>query len=771
VEDLPVNHRLSSNDSSSADVAGNIVVAARAADMRHHQLLDWLRGGSGGCPPHSNATPHNATGLCFLAQVTSSSYLTRFDSLNGTVATTATTWPPSPLVGHLLGAGLMTLTIAALPPAVPCWVAVPLYGPTPTPVLSSAWWSTNTNHSEGTATSRLVVTPTLPGGEIDFNATSSTLQNELLLFMPPLLQSVLYVRLDRYPSASSSGTTTTTEPRVLLLSCEGFQIEVTVVLQWPENEVSLTSEVLATTAAIASLALNAADVTSAVSAVMVTFLSCSAVPPGRSATSYVLSVFFDLGYGAMAIGNALLILVIAVLHFAIALTIRAYRRRRYLHNDMDLQHWSPLDHPLPEHGADDVIRNGGCGSVAILTTAVRSGGLLSSTLCCRRLLVGVTDNMPFIAKARFPALSMRATALLAPGSVFGAAAALAMLGDTIAPTSPLSATGAVFGIFVSILLMILIPMVLLRWVVEPLVQYTPYFPEPLPGPRWEQRFLYPGGRWTPEKPCRAFRPLFTPMRAPRFCFLIGVDAGLALLLAGVTGAIVGSGSSGNGAACGVGPIIVALTQYAYFAVLVFVRPHRLPVDRVCTPLYHALLGTVCTLKYIAGDEESVSHVADAVQQSLVCVQLVKTLCGAYVTWYRETNYRSQLRKANIEANEATNARQQISGDCETILLPLVDDCKLRVVADAVDPTEDASAPTAVVPLLSLYEQMLVFDGGDGLDHEYWDEHGVARHPRNSDSHDRDEARRGSCCTHNAESAAELLATYVDLLNAPGVERH
>ncbi|CUE62061.1 membrane-associated protein, putative [Bodo saltans] len=605
--------------------------------------------------------------------------------------------------------------------SVPCWVVVPLGGDDYDDATDSSSFSSMWRVGSLSAFAGLNTTG---GASVHFyvKENSTTSSSSSSSSSSSVQCGLLYVFVSEFPSSSSTGRTVSV-PSQLVLTCEGYHIYVSVVLQWPEKTVSsVATEVLTTTATVVSLALNAADVTSAVSAVLVTFLSCTAEPPGRSAVAYILSVFFDLGYGAMAIGNALLVVALLAVHGACAWVLHRFRPSRIVVEDAPGESYPP---PTPDDH-HHLVR------LPTLQPTTSKGNCCSE-LAMPALFHFVVHNLRTFARVRFPSYSLQAAALLAPGSVFGAAAALSMMTDDSTggdetTTSTLSAVGAVLGLLLSLIVMAVIPGVLLHSVVLRLCHFTPYSP-PLPGPAWEQRILYPHGRWSPEKPCRAFRPLFVPMRAPRYCYLIGVESILALLLAGVTGAIVGSSGDGGGgrgsAACGIGPIIVALTQYAYFAALVFVRPHRLPMDRVCTPLYHALLGTVCTLKYIGGDQDEINNVADSVQQSLVCVQLWKTVWGAYVMWYREGRYRSQLKQMeNLQRERDMNNNNGLEllhefntdkcrdeeGDIEVELLPLHDD------EDASDDDEDVN------PLQALEVGAYNLEGIEQL---YWDDQGAA----------------------------------------------
>ncbi|CUG93309.1 membrane-associated protein, putative [Bodo saltans] len=223
---------------------------------------------------------------------------------------------------------------------------------------------------------------------------------------------------------------------------------------------------------------------------------------------------------------------------------------------------------------------------------------------------------------RFPALSIFIAMYLLPGAVYGSVASVSS-GDNIG--------AGVVGLAVVIALVVGSQVFLIK-VVLPVSDFRPY-PIPHKTAYFFERFaLLPSSRWIPESAERRFMPLMGT-RTKDWCTLSIVDLLLALCLSAATGLGVGT----HGASCSVMPIVVASVYFLNAAIVVVLRPHRRPMDRITFPIIWVLFGVMCILKYLTASEDLI----DTLQRVLSFVQLWQTVC-ALLIFFRERQWRQQI---------------------------------------------------------------------------------------------------------------------------------
>jgi hypothetical protein len=234
----------------------------------------------------------------------------------------------------------------------------------------------------------------------------------------------------------------------------------------------------------------------------------------------------------------------------------------------------------------------------------------------------ISDATVAMSDMRFPALSIFLAAFLLPGSVYGGVAALSS-GDNIA-------VGV--GVLLVVAALITSSQVFLFRSILPQCDFVPFaadFPNAF---AFERLALLPSSHWSPDSVERRFSPLLGT-RTKRWCVLSLADLLLALVLSAATGLGVGTG----GASCSVMPVVVACMYLGNAALLIALRPHRRPMDRVVFPIIWSLFGVLCLLKYVNAAE----HMIDSLQLGLSTLQLWQNACSVWVL-LRERQWRALI---------------------------------------------------------------------------------------------------------------------------------
>jgi hypothetical protein len=249
----------------------------------------------------------------------------------------------------------------------------------------------------------------------------------------------------------------------------------------------------------------------------------------------------------------------------------------------------------------------------------------------------ISDTTVAMSDMRFPALSIFLAVFLLPGSVYGGVAALSS-GDNIA-------VGV--AVLLAVAALITSSQVFLFRSILPQCEFVPYaadFPNAF---AFERFALLPSSHWSPDSVERRFSPLLGT-RTKRWCVLSIADLLLALVLSAATGLGVGTG----GASCSVMPVVVACMYLGNAALLMVLRPHRRPMDRVVFPLIWSLFGALCLLKYVNAAE----HMVDSLQLGLSTLQLWQNACSVWVL-LRERQWRAFI----VKQQEADNCDARCSG--------------------------------------------------------------------------------------------------------------
>lgn len=223
----------------------------------------------------------------------------------------------------------------------------------------------------------------------------------------------------------------------------------------------------------------------------------------------------------------------------------------------------------------------------------------------------ITDEIEAMAELRFPALAVFVAAYLLPGAVYGGVVSVASDQD--------AAVGGLVLLVVAVLLVA--SQVFLFRRILPTCEFVPYaviYPSAF---AFERLALLPTSHWAPESVERRYMPLLGT-RTKQWCLLSIADVLLALVLSAATGLGVGTG----GASCSVMPVVVAACYLANAALIVVLRPHRRPMDRVVFPIIWTLFGVLCLFKYVNIAEE----VTDPLQLALSTLQLWQNGCSVWV---------------------------------------------------------------------------------------------------------------------------------------------
>ncbi|CUG87659.1 DGF-1-like protein, putative [Bodo saltans] len=249
------------------------------------------------------------------------------------------------------------------------------------------------------------------------------------------------------------------------------------------------------------------------------------------------------------------------------------------------------------------------------------------------LAKGVNEDTA-TADMRFPAASIFLAMFLLPGAAYGGAVAVSSdEGDIV---------DVVIG---SVVLTIVFSLVVLSQVylircVLPVSYFLPY-PCEHPSSWAAERFaILPSARWVPEAAERRFTPLMGT-RTKAWSTLSIADLLLALCLSTATGVSIGT----KGSSCSFMPLIVAVFYLGNAAVIMALRPHRRPMDRLLFPVIWILLGTLCLMKY----SDTATAVVDRTQTALSAVQFCQTVFAVWV-FFRERQWRMAVEEAGIEEN-------------------------------------------------------------------------------------------------------------------------
>lgn len=213
--------------------------------------------------------------------------------------------------------------------------------------------------------------------------------------------------------------------------------------------------------------------------------------------------------------------------------------------------------------------------------------------------------------------------LLLPGSLLGA------VGVTLREPTPSNvALGAIaiLCIFMAFAGQVAVQ----RLVVLPRASFVLFQPPYSVGTDLEKRFLFPAGRWEPAQVSQAFGSLFAPM-ITGYSQLLIVKMMLACVLGIASGAFIG------GICDSPLLLIVAVLHFAYCAILVVARPHRLPTDRVFAPIIHLLSGVICVLRY---DRPRGAVRVVPLQHALSIIQTGSSICTLYYHFLREGSLRA-----------------------------------------------------------------------------------------------------------------------------------
>ncbi|CUG28029.1 transmembrane protein, putative [Bodo saltans] len=349
----------------------------------------------------------------------------------------------------------------------------------------------------------------------------------------------------------------------LVARCATEHIKFSIIVLWPAAPAVTTATVVTTTLASTVGAALGGDVVSAASLVLLSMLSCNTLAPNPGVSGYVMSVFFDDGPVSMVTGNVGIGAFVSLCQFGLVSVVARLRSQSH----------------------DDVA-----------------------------------------ATLRFPAVSIRATDFLLPGTMYSA---LTFWSTEIGAV----ATG-VFGAMVVVVALVALEYFYAVLYVLPLCDYAKYNTSHYPTGHWlEARFLFPTWQWYP----RGVRSRFWPMMGPYVpgkTWVRGVIMCLALLLA----LVAGMASSGVG--CVSGAWTAGIIHIAVAVVLVALKPFRVPSDALLGPLGTTIIGMACCLK-ATGNDDAVA-VSDDITTAMALLQVVRTLIGLWVQW-REGQWISEER--------------------------------------------------------------------------------------------------------------------------------
>ncbi|CUG87927.1 Hypothetical protein, putative, partial [Bodo saltans] len=386
--------------------------------------------------------------------------------------------------------------------------------------------------------------------------------------------------------------------------------------------------------------------------------------PPVSVATYFVSVFFDFGNTSMGLGNVGLIYALVSLQTTIVWLLLRFRD----------QQWSPCN------------RND------------RADRYLSA-----------------MALVRAPAVGVSAATLLLPGSVMGIVAGYVDESN--------STTVDVILCSLALLLCLTIiaaEVVLLRTIVLPMSTFELY-EEYSVGSKMEKRFLFPEGRWEPANIRQAFGPLMSSMRRD-YPLLLNVELLLSCFVGLVSGLFIGG-------ACATWLLAAASVMYFLYAiVLVVLRPHRMPLDRLCAPLIYILLGVLFSLQFsdtTGSSSASITTTRQALQMVVSALQMIRNCCSFFIVNVREPILR--VGEDRFEENDV-DARKQCRN--EHLPTPFI---TLLKCDEAVELTDICSRPYDVRDEDCPKEQQSnntatnVLDDLMGVDDDqkYWDHDGRA----------------------------------------------
>lgn len=404
---------------------------------------------------------------------------------------------------------------------------------------------------------------------------------------------------------------------------------IRVEIHWPppptRSSVSSGANVAASLGS--GLSMMAGGGSSASTTAILALLQCTKDPPVTTAT-YFVSLFFQLGPVAVAMGNVMLILVAFVVHATLVLALMKYRTSS------------------AATGASSTREGGEEGRSSKSSS---SGKKKSKRKKFKRRQTddGIIDNpkddevpwadlwLPYMSKLRFPAVTINVMSLLIPGCFLGVTAGILNRNSTGDVVTCVIALLCTIGLIVA-------QWGLQRHVVLPRVEFMPYRSFAV-GSVVEQKLMFPKGRWEPASMHHAFNPLLSPMKQKFVRVFTTLDLVLSCVIGVVSGAYIGGVCES--------PLLAMASalHLLYSAALVGLRPHRMPTDRVLCPVIHCLLGTICALRYIDLNSET----SDVLQIVVSSLQGLAGLCNAYVAIFREGKLRrgDALRTFNLTEEE------------------------------------------------------------------------------------------------------------------------
>lgn len=496
------------------------------------------------------------------------------------------------------------------------------------------------------------------------------------------LQSATYVSTTT-PTLSWSKNSTSSSPTVELASTDD------------ENPLSGATIGVISSAAIFSL-LSGGGAASSISVVMLSFLQCSNHPPVSVAT-YFVSVFFDLGSAATAIGNVGLCYAVYFLQMTIVAVVSRWKKA----------------HPT------------------VSAPAAKEGPEFSQQIDEKPLppadshvVTLPAQLIELMAQLRCPSIGVKVASLLLPGAALGA---------TVGLTSHASSAGDVGVCIVACLLVMSIigaQVAALRLVVLPHAIFAPYR-HYVVGTMFEKRFLFPEARWEPMPLNQAFSPLMSTMREG-FPMLLLVELLLACFIGVVSGAFIGG-------ACDSSLLAIAATLYLlYGIVLAVLRPYRLPMDRACAPVVNVLLGIFCALQY-ADTRNATSSAGEALQLAVSLLQVMRSLCSLFIVNVREGDLRCGDPIDALHGGDETNHSKQIVVVmlAEDEPMPLLEDAEMMPIAfEPHEEVEQRFTPVADQTMVphepddnmveeAQEEDLMLLNLGDLHEGNFWDERGRA----------------------------------------------
>ncbi|CUG92785.1 transmembrane protein, putative [Bodo saltans] len=383
----------------------------------------------------------------------------------------------------------------------------------------------------------------------------------------------------------------------------GGRYETTVLTgQWPSKPVVISVAQEVFTGLMIPLGFLTGDARAAASLALLSSLSCTGEPLTSSTTgAYFISVFFDFGYAALALGNLGIVAVFCLIQMTAAIFVSSTSTKRKCTDNTatnggkhaavtanfselkcDTSPSITATHHHPHHPSLRHTSSPGD------TSSVASSSSSSSA----HPQHGPPCWMLAAAAVRGPAWSILALQFLIPGTVYGAVLCLSSAED-----SELGGVALLLGM--ASLAALLAALV---FIIRPTAVYVTY-PTTVSGQQisssLERRLgLLPTAHWAPLELVKSFSPLLTSLRVSDHCpSLTLADIALTCLLASASALGVGT----KGASCSYAPPTVAAAYFLFAIVLCALQPQRLPTDRLLSPIVSVLVGITCIMKNLEED--------------------------------------------------------------------------------------------------------------------------------------------------------------------------